>query len=145
MKYSFSGSNIGDISMKKFLFSILIGLFLFIFGCQIFLIIPELENPFIITLYWNDQELMPDPDTGELPVQNLDESGAVVEAEVTDEYGEKVIPEVYEWYISGELIKQGVNSVFLDNSMGIGNYWLDVIVGKDSILSSEHVDFIIME
>jgi hypothetical protein len=145
LKYSFSGNNIGDISMKKFLFSILIGLFLFIFGCQIFLITPELENPFIITLYWNDRELMPDPDTGELPVQNLDESGAVVEAEVTDEYGEKVIPEVYEWYISGELIKQGVNSVFLDNSMGIGNYWLDVIVGKDSILSSEHVDFIIME
>jgi hypothetical protein len=134
-----------EVRMKKLFSSILICSLLFLFGCVNFIISPELENPFIITLYWNGQELEPDQDTGELPVQTMDENGAHVQAEVTDEFDETVKPATYEWYLQGELIEQGVNEIFIDSSREIGYYWLDIIVGKGEILSSEHVDFKIVE
>jgi len=132
--------------MKKIIFSVLIGIIIFfLLGCVNFLITTDLENPFVITILWNDVELVPDPDTGELPLQMLDADGAVVTALVFDENGVPVVPEIYEWYLRGELIKQNADTVTLDNSPGIGSYWLDIIVGKDTILSSEQVEFIIIE
>lgn len=132
--------------MKKIIFTVLIGITIFfLLGCVNFLITTDLENPFVITILWNDVELVPDPDTGELPLQMLDADGAVVTALVFDENGVPVVPEIYEWYLRGELIKQNVDTVTLDNSPGIGSYWLDIIVGKDTILSSEQVEFIIIE
>lgn len=132
--------------MKKIIFSVLIGIIIFfLLGCVNFLITTDLENPFVITILWNDVELVPDPDTGELPLQMLDADGAVVTALVFDENGVPVVPEIYEWYLRGELIKQNSDTITLDNSPGIGSYWLDIIVGKDTILSSEQVEFIIIE
>ena len=132
--------------MKKIIFTVLIGITIFfLLGCVNFLITTDLENPFVITILWNDVELVPDPDTGELPLQMLDADGAVVTALVFDENGVPVVPEIYEWYLRGELIKQNSDTITLDNSPGIGSYWLDIIVGKDTILSSEQVEFIIIE
>jgi len=132
--------------MKKIIITVLIGIIIFfLLGCVNFLITTDLENPFVITILWNDVELVPDPDTGELPLQMLDADGAVVTALVFDENGVPVVPEIYEWYLRGELIKQNSDTITLDNSPGIGSYWLDIIVGKDTILSSEQVEFIIIE
>jgi hypothetical protein len=131
--------------MKKVVFTLLIIMVLLSFGCVVIPITEELENPFIITISWNGDMLELDPDTGELPIQILDEKGAVVQATVNDEYGNLVIPEIYEWYLKGILIEDGDDTIYLDNTLQIGTYWLDLIVGKGAILSSEQVDFIVVK
>lgn len=121
------------------------GLFLFLFGCVVLTITEELENPFVITMTWNGETLIPDQDTGELPEQILDGNGAVVSACIFDEDGKIVIPEIYEWYLKGELIQEGAEEIYLDSTLGVGVYWLDLIVGKGEILSSEQLDFVVVQ
>jgi len=130
--------------MKKFIFSILIGagIVLLFSGCVVVTITEDLQNPFIITIRWNDVELEPDTKTGQLPVQTLDEKGAVVEAIVKDEYGNTVFDATYEWYLNGERVEEWNDSkIELSGTMANGFYWLDLIVGKGEILSSERVEF----
>jgi hypothetical protein len=135
------------IKMKKLLFSFLIvtGIVLLFSGCVVVTITEDLQNPFLITMTWDGETLEPD-DTGQLPVQTLDEEGAVVEATVIDEYGDPVFCATYEWYLNGELIEDGKDKSFdLSGTLEIGSYCLDFIVKKDTILSSEHVEFIKVE
>ena len=130
--------------MKKLIFSILIGagIFLLFSGCVVVTITEDLQNPFIITIKWNDVELETDTKTGQLPVQTLDEKGAVVEAIVEDEYENPVFDATYEWYLNGELVEAWDGSkIELNGTMANGFYWLDLIVGKGVILSSERVEF----
>jgi hypothetical protein len=130
--------------MLKIIFPLFIALLLLICGCAILTITADLENPLLITLTWNGETLETDPATGKLPGQILDTDGAVVRASITDEYGNPVIPESYEWYLKGEFYEDG-DTILLDNTMGIGVYWLDIIVKNDTILSSEQVEFVILE
>lgn len=111
-------------------------------SCAVITIVEDLENPFNITFTWNDVTLLPDSDTGELPVQTLDDDGAVVQASVTDEDGNPVVTKMYEWYLNGELFEEGEDIVFISGTLEIGTYWLDLIVGKGEILSSEQVEFV---
>jgi hypothetical protein len=133
------------MKMKKFIFLLLMGLFLFLCGCVVLTITEELENPFVITMTWNGETLIPDQETGELPEQILDGDGAVVRARIADEDGKIVIPEIYEWYLKGELIQEGTEELYLDSTLEVGIYWLDLIVGKGEILSSEQLDFVVVQ
>ncbi len=109
---------------------ILIGvLLLLVPGCLILEITPELDNPFIITFSGVREELP------------LDEEMEIA-ANTTDENGIDVIPDSYEWYLDGELIPdQNGNMIRIGRTLELGVYWLDLIVTKDSILSSDRVIF----
>jgi hypothetical protein len=141
-----------NIKMRKITFSLLIGISIVLLfsGCVIVTITDDLQNPFIITMTWyygenaeKGETLLPDPETGELPVQTLEGNGAVVEATVEDEYGAPVIDATYEWYLNGELKQTGKNNMYeISGTLEIGSYWLDLVVGKGEVLSSEHLEFV---
>jgi hypothetical protein len=142
-----SGELLRGVKMKNVKFPLLtwliiIGIVLFFCGCVVVNITEDLQNPYLITMTWNGETLVPDPETGELPVQTLDENGVEVKALVTDENGKIVVPDIYEWYLKGELFEEGEDTVFLNGTLEIGTYWLDLIVGEDEILSSEQVEFV---
>jgi len=129
--------------MKKVIVLLFIVIIILLFSnCAVITITEDLENPFIITFTWNGETLVPDSETGELPVQTLDENGAEVKALVADENGKNVVPDIYEWYLKGELFEDGEDTIFLNGTLEIGIYWLDLIVGEDEILSSEQVEFV---
>jgi hypothetical protein len=137
------------MNMKKIIFSILIiAVIVMLFsGCMVVTITEDMQNPFIITMTWyygeKGETLLPDPETGQLPVQTLDVKGAVVEATVEDEYGHPVIDATYEWYLNGELKQKGEKNTYeLSGTLERGSYWLNIIVGKGEILSSEHIEFV---
>jgi len=104
-------------------------------------ITPELENPFVITMRWNDEVLVPDTDTGDLPIQSLTKEGAEVEATVKDENGDIVIPGRYEWYLQDELLSCQDKTINIPGTLEPGFYQLILIVKKESILSSECIKF----
>jgi hypothetical protein len=108
-------------------------------GCLVVSITEDMQNPFTVTINWDGTALVPEPDTGSLPLQTLDENGAVVSVSVKDERGSTVVPETYEWYINDELILTGSDTVVIDGSRASGT--LSVIVGQGEILSSEQVLF----
>jgi hypothetical protein len=108
-------------------------------GCLVVSITEDMQNPFTLTVTWDGTVLVTDQDTGSLPVQTLNEKGAVVSVSVKDERGDTVVPETYEWYINDELILTGKESVFIDGSRASGT--LSVIVGQGEVLSSEQVFF----
>ena len=116
--------------MMKKINIILIGvLLLLVPGCLILEITPELDNPFIITF------------TGVMEDLPLGEEMEIT-ANITDENGIDVIPDSYEWYLDGELIPdQNGDTIWIGNTLELGVYWLDLIVTKDSILSSDRVIF----
>jgi hypothetical protein len=118
---------------------------LFIVGCVVIPITAELENPFIIKVFWDEKELDPNPDTGEIPPQTFDKESVSVRASVFDEY-EKHLSlddlDIFEWYINGQLVVEyKTDTITIEKPQSKGTYWLDIIVGKDTILSSEHVRF----
>jgi hypothetical protein len=131
--------------MKKVIYLLLIGIgmVLLFSGCVVVTITEDLQNPFLITMTWNGKVLEPDSESGRLPIQTFNLNGAVITATVTDEYGDPVLPDVYEWYLKGELIEEWHdNTVVLDDTLEMGMYWLDIIVGKGTIISSEQLEFI---
>jgi hypothetical protein len=118
-------------------------IFLFLIGCVVIPITTELENPFILQINWDKKNLYPD-DTGELPLQIIRNESVTVIVSVFDEYENRVIfddLDIFEWYLNGELFDEDKDTITLPHSLDKGTYWLDIIVGKDSILSSEHVRF----
>ena len=131
--------------MKGTFYIVLISLLFFLCGCVVFSITSDMENPFVLTLIWNGETLTPDPETGDLPVQTINGESVMVQVMVEDENGNMITPELYEWYLTGELIAEGNDTVYIDKSLEIGVYWLDVIVGKGDVLSSEQVDFIVQK
>lgn len=120
-----------------------LGTILFFSGCVFVTITPELENPFIITVYWNGEPLVPDTESGVLPTKTLGEKGAEIHASVKDEKGNHVVPETFEWYLKGELKYEGVDTIFVENTLDRGTYWIDILVKEGLILSSEHVKFVV--
>jgi len=103
----------------------------------------ELENPFIITVSWDKQELI--PENGELPPQTLYKESVSVHASVFDEYENPLSLEdldIFEWYVNGQpVVEYKTDTITIEKPQSKGTYWLDIIVGKDLILSSEHVRF----
>ena len=112
----------------------IIGIAVLLFsGCLIIDVIPELENPFIITFSGVREYL---PQGTEMKIT----------AHTIDEYGYEIIPESYEWYLNGEEIPDAEDdTVQVGPSLELGIYWLDLIVQKDRILSSERVIFWVVE
>ena len=79
----------------------IIGIAVLLFsGCLIIEVLPELENPFMIT-FSGAREYLPQGDEMEIT------------AHTVDEYGNEIIPESYEWYLNGEVIR-------LDGAMRMG-------------------------
>lgn len=115
-------------------------------GCAVVTVIEDLQNPFLITITWDGTELTPDA-AGELPSQCYSQSDAVVvEVAVSDEFGCDVVPESCEWYLEDELIEKDTDSVELAGTLAVGVvHQLNVLVKKGAILSSESVQFQVIE
>ena len=113
---------------------LIIGIVVLLFsGCLVIDVVPELENPFIIT-FSGAREYLPQGDEME------------VTAHTVDEYGVEILPESYEWYLNGEMIpEEEDDTVKVGSSLELGLYWLDLVVQKDFILSSERVIFEVVE
>lgn len=55
-------------------------------------------------------------------------------------------PTSYQWYLNGvQLNNETSNIITIGSTLSIGSYWLDLLVGKDGILSSEGVAFMVTE
>jgi hypothetical protein len=135
--------------MKKIFFSlIIISSLVFFFGCAVIDITVDLQNPYLITIKWDDgeiRELIPDPVTGELPIQTLDTVSAGVEAFVTDENGNSVDDiRTYDWYLNGALFTRG-KKITIENTLEVGTYQLSLLVAKGSIVSSVQIQFIVIK
>ena len=102
-------------------------------GCLVIEVLPELENPFMIT-FSGAREYLPQDTEME------------IKAHTADEYGNEIIPESYEWYLNGEIVPEAKeDTITVGPSLELGIYWLDLIVKKDLILSSERVIFEVVE
>jgi hypothetical protein len=133
-------------SLVLFILSVVAGMGVLLSGCAVVTVIEDLQNPFLITITWDGTELSPDA-AGELPSQCYSQSDAVVvEVAVSDEFGCDVVPESCEWYLEDELIEKDTDSVELAGTLAVGVvHQLNVLVKKGAILSSESVQFQVIE
>jgi hypothetical protein len=120
--------------MKKILAFILLSSWLLFLlpGCLVLNIEPELQNPMTITF------------DGVKDVLQLGDTMNVT-AIVEDEYGNKITPDKYEWYLDGNQLSEKSNNLVIGSDLIPDQYTLDLVVIKDSILSSDSVGFQVIE
>ena len=105
---------------------------LFILSGCVIMIDPELDNPYEITLS-GVRELLP---YGE---------EMTVTATVADEFGKKVRPDRYEWFLRGSPLAEESDTITLGSDLETGLYELDLIVTKDGVPSSQGASFEVVE
>jgi hypothetical protein len=60
----------------------------------------------------------------------------------TDEFGNSLKVDGYQWYLDGEeLPGETKNTIVIGSELFVGTYWLDLMVTKGSIISSGRVVF----
>jgi len=120
--------------MKKFLCAILLLICIpyILTGCLVLDIEPELQNPFTIRF------------DGARDTLHIGENMTVT-AIVRDEKGNEIVPDMYEWYLDGNQLSEGSNNVTVGDGLSPDRYTLDLMVVKDTVLSSESVGFEVVE
>jgi len=94
---------------------------------------PELQNPIIITF------------TGAVTTLSKGQDMTVV-ATTTDENGNPIDVDSYEWYLQGNKISgETANTITIGSTLETGTYWLDLLVTKDSIFSSATITFTVID
>jgi len=89
----------------------------------------ELENPLTVTFSGSSRFL-------------LQGNNMTITATVTDENGNSITPDSYEWYLDGELlINETDNTITIGESLAPDTYYLDLVVTKGNIISSSTVVF----
>jgi len=89
----------------------------------------ELENPLTISFSGSRRFL--------LQGNNMD-----ITATVTDENGNSITPDSYEWYLDGDLLTgETDNTITIGDSLAPDTYYLDLVVTKGNIISSSTIVF----